>query len=144
MPSTASMLLNFRSCAVFVFESDPRQLEKHRSKEIQFSSPPDSFASRNDRSSPMDIFEEGGASCRIRLIYEFLFSSFVYFRWKSEFEEIRWSREQERIGCAKKENFLRWFDLRWQVKRKGSSQIVNSTFGSILCSSSSFENCCDW
>lgn len=42
------MLLNFRSCAVFVFESDPRQLEKHRSKEIQFSSPPDSFASRND------------------------------------------------------------------------------------------------
>lgn len=144
MPSTASMLLNFRSCAVFVFESDPRQLEKHRWKEIQFSSPPDSFASRNDRSSPMDIFEEGGVSCRIRLIYEFLFSSFVYFRWKSEFEEIRWSREQERIGCAEKENFLRWFDLRWQVKRKGSSQIVNSTFGSILCSSSSFENCCNW
>lgn len=45
------MLLNFRSRAVFAFETDPRQLGKHRSEGIRFSSPL-LFA------SPMDIFEE--------------------------------------------------------------------------------------
>lgn len=145
MPSTASMLLNFRSCAVFVFESDPRQLEKHRSKGIQFSSPLLSSpllsrflrlarSRRNDRSSPMDIFEEGDRIVWIRLIYEFLFSSFVYFRDRSNSKKL--VGVENRRGSREGKFAM----IRWRVKRKLWFIIQRDLDKFILRSSSSFES----
>lgn len=94
------MLLNFRSCAVFVFESDPRQLEKHRSKGIQFSSPLLSFPLPISREVEAErpiltdgYFRGGKPHCvnpidlRIPVFLVRLFSR------SFEFEEIGGSRE---------------------------------------------------
>lgn len=74
------------------------------------------------------------ALCRIRLIYEFLFSSFVYFRDRSNSKKL--VGVENRRGSREGKFAM----IRWRVKRKLWFIIQRDLDKFILRSSSSFES----